>query len=76
MNTDELISRVYLSFSGYGHYKVRIIYRGKDYTCTTTNMSAVDKVGEDERTPNGIYVTEKQALLALYNECKRKNNLN
>jgi len=74
MTTQQLLERVnVIGTSSYGHYKVSIIYRGKKYYCTTTNSLAYDiYLDEDSK---GIY-TQKFALKTLWNECKRKNNLN
>ena len=70
---NQLIKIVSFGFSGYGHYKVTIIYRGKEYKCTTTNMEAIDaaKEGDNEKGRP----TRRQAFLSLYNEVKRANNL-
>lgn len=75
MKTQELKNKITTSFSGYGHFKVTIEYRGKKYNCITTNTMAIDKIGEEKREYKLFYFTEKQALTALYNECKRKNDL-
>lgn len=79
MTTKELKRRVRdIGFAGYGHHKIEILYRGKYYTCVTTNTLATDRLrGEGEipdKTKSGFY-TLKEALYALYNECKRKNSL-
>lgn len=58
--------------SGYGHYKVTIEYRGKQYSCTTTDSMAVDCIWYGGAK---FFYTERKALVALWNECKRKNNL-
>lgn len=68
MNTKQLNERIHYTQAGYGHYRVRIMYRGKYYFCTSTNTQAVDRIGEGERS-------ERAALLSLWNECKRANNL-
>lgn len=63
---------------GYGHYKVTFVYKGKEISCITTNTLALDRINsQDIYTPNmeRYTYTEKQALQALYNECKEKNNL-
>lgn len=77
--TKELESKVRdLGFSGYGHHKIEIIWHGKSYTFTTTNMPATDRLTEknhiSDRASDGMY-TYKGALQALYDEGKRKNNL-
>jgi hypothetical protein len=73
MNTEQLIKRVSFGFAGYGHYNVAIIYRGKEYSCKTTNMEATDAAREGDNVKGRL--TRRQALLSLYNECKRANNL-
>jgi len=64
-------------FSGYGHNKVTIIYRGKEYKCTSSNTQATDRIKDDNEglDRNSYYTTKKQAYLSLYNEVKRANNL-
>jgi hypothetical protein len=75
MTTKELKNRINTQFSGHGHFKVTIEFRGKKYNCTTTDTMAIDKIGDESKDLKAFYVTEKQALTALYNECKRKNDL-
>lgn len=79
MTTQELKDRISISFSGYGHYKVTIEYRGKIYSCTSNNTLARDRItgyADDvpERAVKDFY-TYKGALLAFYEECKHKNGL-
>ena len=77
MTTQELNSKISFRFSGYGHFKVTIEYRGQEYTCTTTNTMAIDRINDDNdgRSYEGFYSTKKQALLSLWEECKRANHL-
>lgn len=75
MTTRELKNKVSTSFKSYGHFNVEITYRAKQYTCTTTNTMAIDRISDDRITPDKYYVTEKQALMALWDECKLKNDL-
>ena len=78
MTTLQLKQKVSFFFSGYGHKKVTIIYRGKEYSCTSTNTIATDRINSDDaerKTPKGFYTTLKQAYLSLWNECKRANDL-
>lgn len=72
-NLNQLIKIVSFEFSGYGHYKITIVYRGKKYKCTTNNMEAIDEAREGDNVKGRL--TRKQAFLSLYNECKRANNL-
>lgn len=75
MTTSQLKNKVSTQTAGHGHFIVIIEFRGKSYNCTTTDTMAIDKIGDDRKEPKAFYVTEKQALTALYNECKRKNDL-
>lgn len=75
MTTQELRHRVNVTFEGYGHYKVTIKYRGKEYHCTSTNTIAVDRMRDDHNDSESCYPTPRQAMQALYDECKNKNNL-
>mgnify|MGYP000132211655 CR=1 FL=1 len=53
--------------------KVTIEYRGKQYSCTTTDSLAYDRYLDDDA--KGKLYTARTACLALWRECKRKNNL-
>ena len=77
MNTKELKRRVSFGFAGYGHKNVTIVYKGKQYTCVSTNVCATDRINSDEPETfrRGFSGTLKQAYLSLWNECKAKNNL-
>jgi len=75
MTAQELRSKIRIEPKGYGHFKTTIEFRGKKYSCTTTNTLAIDKIGDTNKTPKSFYTTEKQALLSLWSECKSKNNI-
>jgi len=75
MNTSLLKSKIQTRFVGHGHFKTTIIFKGKTYSCISTNTMAIDKIGDEQKTPKLFFPTEKQALLSLWNECKLKNNL-
>jgi translation initiation factor IF-3 len=77
MNTLKNLERkISFFFSGYGHNKVTIKFRGKEYKCTSTNTQAIDRIKDDnEGMKDSYYKTKKQAYLSLYNEVKRANNL-
>ena len=75
MTTTQLKNRINTQFAGKGHFKVTIDFRGKEYSCTTTDTMAIDMIGDDTIDKKRFYVSEKQALTALWNECKRKNDL-
>lgn len=73
MSTTELFRRIDISrTTSYGHYRACILYRGKNYHCTTTNSQAFDAYNNPDT--KGFY-TQRKALLALWNECKTKNQL-
>jgi hypothetical protein len=78
MNTNQLTRKVSFSFLGYGHKRIVITFRGKEYHCISTNTDATDRISDDNDgiNKNAYYTTKKQAYEALYNECKRANNLN
>lgn len=60
----------------HGQYIVEIKYRGKTYTCTSTNSLAWDKIYYGIAVPwSSYYDNERQAMQAFYDECKTKNNL-
>lgn len=72
MTQKQLEERVMWGWCGYGTYIVTITYRGKEYHCTSHNTIANDDYKSDIRV---YYKTDKQCLLAFYDECKRKNHL-
>jgi hypothetical protein len=79
MSKDELKSRISIQWKGYGTYKVTIEYRGKFYSCTSHNSLAYDRIkgyADDisDRSVRDFY-TYKGALQALWDECKRINDL-
>lgn len=74
MTTEQLSSRIDARrTSSYGHYKVTIQFRGKEYSCISSDSMAYDRYLDDEAT-RGHY-TQRDALTSFWNECKRKNNL-
>ena len=64
-----------ISPCGYGHWRVTIKFRGKEYSCITTNAPAYDMRNWERGEPKNFYNSRKQALKALYDECVRKNEL-
>lgn len=62
---------VSIKLAGSGSYRVTIEYRNHTYSCISNNSLAYDAWRNDDHS----YYTEKQALQALYDECKRKNGL-
>ena len=79
MTTQELRGRITIQWKGYGTYKVTIEYRGKFYSCTSHNSLAYDRITgyADEVPDRAVYdfYTYKGALQALFDECKRANDL-
>ena len=79
MTTQELRSRITVRWKGYGTYKVTIEYRGKFYSCTSHNSLAYDRItGYAYEVPDRAVkdsYTYKGALQALFDECKRANDL-
>jgi len=61
-----------------GHFRISCRYYGKDYSCTSTNTLAYDRIKDEgyvpDRTSRFGY-TLKQAWKALYDECLRQNTL-
>ena len=74
MTTQQFLERIDVRKTiSYGHYKVTIQYKGRQYSCISTDSVAYDRhLDEDSR---GKLYTQKAALQTLWNECKRKNNL-
>lgn len=80
MNTLKDLTERYAGreFAGSGHYNVRFTIRGKEYSATTTNTLATDRLQESGYlSPRAISCgyTERQAMQSLYDEVKRKNGL-
>lgn len=78
MTTEELKYSLRVKPLGYGSYKVTIEYRNKKYTCLSHNSLAYDRINSNDwvgdKEVHCTY-TKKQALQALYDECKQKNNI-
>lgn len=73
MTVTELSQRIMATKSGYGHYKVEILFRGKWRSFISTDSMAYDRF-QDEDAIYGHY-TQKDALKSFWNEGKRKLNL-
>ena len=63
---------VFTQFKSHGHYTIKIMYRGKEYSATTYNMLAIDAYTSNTKV---FGITPVQASILLYNEVKRNNNL-
>lgn len=78
MKTTELEKRVSVETCCGGSFKVRIQYRGKEYKCTSNNTTAYDRMKEGDYISlyrRTFFYTFREALQALYDECKRANDL-
>ena len=79
MKTRDLENKIYVGVCLSGQFTIRIEYRGKQYSCKSNNTLAYDRYsGSDNWTSNKqirCCYTYKQALRAMFDECKRKNNL-
>jgi hypothetical protein len=74
MTLQQLRDKVNIGTCLQGHFAVTITYRGKKYTCISTDTLAYDTIRGYGDGGNDYY-TEKQAYQALYDHCKNKNNL-
>ena len=72
MTTKQLAERVSWEWCGSGTYEVTISYMGKQYHCKSHNTLANDDYQSDSRS---YYKTDKQCLMAFYDECKMSNHL-
>lgn len=78
MTLSELKNKVEIGTCVNGHFKVTIMYRGKKYTCTSTDTLAYDVARawlKEDDTLGTSYYTPKQAYQALYDEVKSYHNL-
>lgn len=62
------------SFSGHGHYKISMLYRGKTISTTTNNMPAIDDFKSDEFEKDGREYRKLRGYRALISELLRANN--
>ena len=78
LTLQQLKERVSIQWIGYETYKVNVEYRGKGYSCTSHDGIAYDRIRNTDIPDNamGYYgCTKRQALQALYDECKRANDI-
>lgn len=79
MKTRDLENKIYVGVCLSGQFTIRIEYRGKTYSCKSNNTLAYDRYkGSDNFSSDkqSVYgYTYRQALQAMYDECKMKNNL-
>lgn len=72
MTNKELQDKMVIGTCLRGQFTVTIKFRGNTYSCKSNDTLAYDCIRDDELV---FYTSKKQALLALWNECKRANNL-
>jgi hypothetical protein len=60
--------------SGFGHNKITVTFRGKEYSTHTSNTRATDVVNDDQYERNKRYSCAR-AHSDLLDEIKRANNL-
>lgn len=70
--TKELQSLVNIrpAYSSQGQYVITITYRGRYYSCHSSNSNAYDYFKDDSDVKR-----QREALIEAWNECKRKNEL-
>ena len=62
-----------LEFRGYGIYRITLEYYGKEISCITTNMPAVDDYKSEDGERDGRELRTKRGYAALRNEVIRKH---
>lgn len=60
--------------AGYGHNKITVTFRGKEYSTVTNNTLATDRVNDDKYARDGR-MSCADAYERLFSEIKRANNL-
>lgn len=71
------MKKIEIQAAGYGHFRVTVGYRGKQYSAVTTNTRAIDRYNNDDISKKRIELnyTQAQAAKALYKEVKRAHSL-
>ena len=62
-----------IEHAGYGHKKIAIKFYGKEISCITTNMPAVDDYNSEDGELDGRELRSKRGYIALRNEVIRKH---
>lgn len=62
-----------IEHAGYGHKKITIEYYGKEISCVTTNMPAVDDYNSEEGERDGRELRSKRGYISLRDEVIRKH---
>lgn len=60
---------------GYNNYLVTIRHRNYVYKCLSHNSLAYDMLDWEPGEEKNVYNSQREAWQALYDECRRKNNL-
>lgn len=58
-----------VSPSGHGHYKVTTTHYGKEISCITSNMPAIDDFKSDEYEKDGRELRKLRGYKSLRDEC-------
>lgn len=74
MTTKDLQDKMVIGTCLRGQFTVTIKFRGNTYSCKSNDTTAYDCICDDDGE-FWYYPSKKQALLALWRECKRANNL-
>ncbi len=59
--------------SGHGHYRVSTTHYGKEISCITSNMPAVDDYKSDDYEKDGRELRKLRGYRSLRAECISKN---
>lgn len=79
MTLQQLSDKIDLGICLHGQFNVTIRYRGGEYRCKSNNTLAYDRIkgSDDWNSDKEIQCgyTLKQAYQALWDECKRENDI-
>ncbi len=64
-----------ITFTGYGHWEISIVFRGKEYKKVTTNSQAIDDYNSDDLEKDGLKLRKKRGFKDLRNEVIRAHQL-
>lgn len=57
--------------AGYGHYRISMMYRGREISCITTNMPAIDNYKSDPDEKHWWYMRRKRVNIG-YEDLRRE----
>ena len=67
------LNNLSVAVSGHGHYKIYTTYYGREISCTTSNMPAIDDFKSEEGEKDGRELRQLRGYKSLRAECIRKN---